>query len=76
MRQYMPYIKTRRGTFNNMRPLESMEAALAKYEEWAREYLITSAWVEVRDPDEPWYFRKWKVKLVGVLKREVSDVDI
>lgn len=72
MRTYMPYIKTRRGTFNNMRPLESMEAALAKYEEWARDFHITSAWIEVRDTEQP-YFRKYKVKLVGVLKKEVQE---
>lgn len=72
MRTYMPYIKTRRGTFNNMRPLESMDAALAKYEEWARDFHITSAWIEVRDTEHP-YFRKYKVKLVGVLKKEVQE---
>ena len=72
MRTYMPYIKTRRGTFNNMRPLESMEAALAKYEEWARDFHITSAWIEVRDTEQH-YFRKYKVKLVGVLKKEVQE---
>ena len=73
MREYMPFIKTKRGTFNNMRPLESMEAALAKYEEWAKDFLITSAWIEERDPERPWYFRKRKVKLIGVLKKEVGE---
>lgn len=63
----MPYIKTRRGVFNNRRPLDSMEAALAKYEEWARDYLISSAWIDERS-DEPPYFRRHKVKLVGALK--------
>lgn len=74
MKTYMPCIKTRRGVFNNLRPLDSMDAALAKFEEWAREYLISSAWVEVRDTDAPWYFRKRKVKLIGVLKKEDADV--
>lgn len=68
MRTYMPYIKTRRGTFNNLRPCESMQAALAKYEEWARNYHITSAWIDERS-DEPPYFRRYKVKLIGVLKK-------
>lgn len=69
MRTYMPYIKTRRGIFNNMRPCDTMEQALAKFEEWARDYHITSAWIEVRDTEEPWFYRKHKVKLVGVLKK-------
>lgn len=73
MRGYMPYIKTRRGVFNANRPFETMDAALSKYEEWARDYLITSAWIEVRDPEEPWYYRKLKVKLIGVLKKEVDE---
>lgn len=72
MREYMPFIKTKRGTFNNMRPLSTMEEALAKYEEWARDYLITSAWIDERS-DEPPYFRRHKVKLVGVLKKEVDE---
>jgi len=46
---------------------------LAKYEEWAKDYLITSAWIEERDPERPWYFRKRKVKLIGVLKKEVDE---
>lgn len=71
MRTYMPCIKTRRGTFNNMRPLDSMEAALAKFEEWARDYHISSAWIDERS-DEPPYFRRHKVKLVWVLKKEVD----
>lgn len=73
MREYMPFIKTKRGTFNNMRPCDTMEQALAKYEEWARDFQITSAWIEERDPERPWYFRKRKVKLVGVLKKEVDE---
>jgi len=68
MRTYMPYIKTRRGVFNNLRPLDSIEAALAKYEEWTRDYHITSAWIDERS-DEPPYFRRHKVKLIGVLKK-------
>ena len=69
MRTFMPYIKTRRGTFNDMRPCDTMEQALAKYEEWAKEYHITSAWIDERDDDEPPYFRRHKVKLIGVLKK-------
>ena len=68
MRTYMPYIKTRRGTLNNLRPCESMQAALAKFEEWAMDFHITSAWIDERD-DEPPYFRRHKVKLIGVLKK-------
>ena len=71
MRTYMPCIKTRRGVFHDFRPLDTMEAALAKYEEWARDYHITSAWVDVRDTEPP-YFRRYKVKLVGVLKKEAD----
>jgi len=72
-KQFMPYIKTRRGVFHDFRSLDTMEAALAKYEEWAKDYLITSAWIEERDPERPWYFRKRKVKLIGVLKKEVDE---
>ena len=71
MKQYMPYIKVpHHGTLHDFRPLDTMEAALAKYEEWAKDFLITSAWIEERDPERPWYFRKRKVKLIGVLKKE------
>jgi len=72
-KQFMPYIKTRRGTFNNMRPLDSMEAALGKFEEWARDYHITSAWIDERGDDYP-YFRRHKVKLIGVLKKEDNEI--
>ena len=68
MRTYMPYIKTKRGTFNNMRPCDTMEQALVKFEEWARDFHITSAWIDERS-DEPPYFRRHKVKLIGVLKK-------
>lgn len=26
-----------------------------------------------RDPERPWYFRKLKVKLIGVLKKEAEE---
>ena len=73
MRKYTPCFKTRKGIMFNNVPLDTMEEALAKYEIWAKDYLISSAWIEVRDTEEPWYFRKWKVKLVGVLKKEIND---
>ena len=67
LRTYMPYIKTRRGVFHDFRPLDTMEQALAKYEEWARDFQIMSAWIDERGDDYP-YFRRHKVKLIGVLK--------
>ena len=73
MKRYIPYFKTKKGRVFNGDPVDTLEEALAKYEVWARDYLISSAWVEVRDTEEPWYFRKWKVKLVGVLKKEIND---
>lgn len=72
MRTYMPYIKTRRGVFNANRHFETMDAALSKYEEWARDYHITSAWIDERGDDYP-HFRRHKVKLIGVLKKEVDE---
>lgn len=73
MRTYMPFIKTKRhGILHDLRPLDSLEEALAKYEDWAREYLITSAWIDMRDTEYP-YFRLYKVKLVGVLKKEAAE---
>ena len=72
-KKYTPCFKTKKGIMFNAYPLDTMEEALAKYEEWARDYHISSAWVEVRDTDNPWYYRKYKVKLVGVLKKEVDE---
>ena len=67
MRTYMPYIRTRHGDLHDLRPHETMDAALSKFESWAREYRITSAWIDERSDESP-YFRRHKVKLVGVLK--------
>lgn len=68
MRTFMPYIRTRRGDFHDLRPLPTMEEALQKFESWARDYHITSAWIDERS-DEPPFFRRHKVKLIGVLKK-------
>lgn len=76
MKTYKPYFKTSHGRVLTGETYDNMQAALDKYEEWARDYWMSSAWVEVRDPDEPWYYRKLKVKLIAVFKREVSDGNI
>lgn len=72
MKTYQPYFKTTHGRVLTGDTYEDMQAAMNKFEEWIRDYRISSAWVEVRDPDAPWYYRKLKVKMIGVLKKEVE----
>lgn len=72
MKQFTPYFKTKRGMTLCGDTYSTMKDALDKYEEWARNYHITSAWIDERS-DEPPYFRRHKVKLVGVLKKEVDE---
>ena len=69
MKQFTPYFKTKRGRTLCGDTYTTMKDALDKYEEWARDYHISSAWVEVTDKETS-YYRKQKVKLVGVLKKE------
>lgn len=68
MKQFTSYFKTKRGRTLSGDACNTMEHALAKFEEWARDYHITSAWIEERGDEYP-YFRRHKVKLIGVLKK-------
>ena len=72
MGSFTPYIRTPRGVFND-KPHDTLESALAKYEEWAKDYRITSAWIDERLEIAPFIWR-YKVKLVGVLKKEEGNV--
>ena len=73
MKRYRPYFKTKRGKALCGDAYDTMRDALDKYEEWAKDYHISSAWIVVSDTEMPHWQRQVKVKLVGVLKKEAGE---